>query len=78
MATLDALRQQSEPGRAISDESVSSFECNICYEIAREPVVTLCGHLYCWPCIYRSPPRSVSPALLLYSLPSRCCFRMSY
>ncbi|CAL1397969.1 unnamed protein product [Linum trigynum] len=29
------------------------FDCNICFEFAREPVVTLCGHLYCWPCIYK-------------------------
>ncbi|KAK4255790.1 hypothetical protein QN277_008743 [Acacia crassicarpa] len=29
------------------------FECNICLESAHDPVVTLCGHLYCWPCIFR-------------------------
>ncbi|CAN1807311.1 E3 ubiquitin-protein ligase RMA1H1, partial [Linum perenne] len=29
------------------------FDCNICFDFAREPVVTLCGHLYCWPCIYK-------------------------
>ncbi|XP_061343113.1 E3 ubiquitin-protein ligase RMA1H1-like [Gastrolobium bilobum] len=29
------------------------FDCNICKDPAREPVVTLCGHLYCWPCIYK-------------------------
>ncbi|KAF5478643.1 hypothetical protein F2P56_005186 [Juglans regia] len=29
------------------------FGCNICLEPAHEPVVTLCGHLYCWPCIYK-------------------------
>ncbi|KQK00498.1 hypothetical protein BRADI_3g49870v3 [Brachypodium distachyon] len=28
------------------------FDCNVCLEFAVEPVVTLCGHLYCWPCIY--------------------------
>ncbi|XP_072962586.1 E3 ubiquitin-protein ligase RMA2-like [Typha angustifolia] len=29
------------------------FNCNICLEAATDPVVTLCGHLYCWPCIYK-------------------------
>lgn len=33
--------------------SVSNFECNICLEMAREPVVTSCGHLFCWVCLYR-------------------------
>lgn len=35
------------------EELCSLFECNICLELARDPVVTLCGHLYCWPCLYR-------------------------
>mmetsp|Transcript_14018 Transcript_14018/g.48275 ORF Transcript_14018/g.48275 Transcript_14018/m.48275 type:complete len:233 (+) Transcript_14018:160-858(+) len=47
-----------EPGvsGAVSGEDAEAgayFECNICLELAREPVVTLCGHLYCWPCLYR-------------------------
>ncbi|KAI5660999.1 hypothetical protein M9H77_20322 [Catharanthus roseus] len=29
------------------------FECNICFELAQDPIVTLCGHLYCWPCLYQ-------------------------
>ncbi|KAI3441543.1 RING-type domain-containing protein [Psidium guajava] len=29
------------------------FDCNICFGSASDPVVTLCGHLYCWPCLYR-------------------------
>ncbi|OII71753.1 uncharacterized protein cubi_00560 [Cryptosporidium ubiquitum] len=29
----------------------TSFECNICFENAYEPIVTRCGHLYCWSCI---------------------------
>ncbi|KAI9095980.1 hypothetical protein K1719_026127 [Acacia pycnantha] len=37
------------------DENLANgcFSCNICLEFAREPVVTHCGHLYCWPCIYK-------------------------
>lgn len=31
----------------------SFFDCNICLDLAREPVVTCCGHLFCWPCLYR-------------------------
>mmetsp|Transcript_1436 Transcript_1436/g.3067 ORF Transcript_1436/g.3067 Transcript_1436/m.3067 type:complete len:244 (-) Transcript_1436:478-1209(-) len=29
------------------------FDCNICLDMAYEPVVTACGHLYCWPCVYK-------------------------
>ena len=29
------------------------FECNICPDSIHDPVLTLCGHLYCWPCIYK-------------------------
>ncbi len=28
------------------------FECKICLEVPTEPVTTLCGHLYCWGCLY--------------------------
>jgi len=38
---------------AMQDDPSSAFECNICLELAKDPVVTLCGHLYCWPCLYR-------------------------
>ena len=33
-------------------EPSSLFECNICLDTANNPVVTKCGHLYCWRCIY--------------------------
>ncbi|KAL3614136.1 hypothetical protein CASFOL_042210 [Castilleja foliolosa] len=42
---------------SISDAHFSSdtgdFECHICFDLAQEPIVTLCGHLYCWPCLYQ-------------------------
>ncbi|XP_028779714.1 E3 ubiquitin-protein ligase RMA3 isoform X2 [Neltuma alba] len=36
-----------------ADSDHGCFECNICLESAHDPVVTLCGHLYCWPCIFK-------------------------
>lgn len=52
---------ESEIGESTSRPSCSvnggneagDFECNICFELAQDPIVTLCGHLYCWPCLYR-------------------------
>lgn len=29
------------------------FTCNVCLDTVKEPVITQCGHLYCWPCLYR-------------------------
>ncbi len=29
------------------------FSCSICTDAVMEPVVTHCGHLYCWSCLYR-------------------------
>jgi len=38
---------------AVSDNDSDLFECNICLDSAQDPVVTFCGHLYCWPCMYK-------------------------
>lgn len=29
------------------------FECNICLDTPRDAVVSMCGHLFCWPCLHR-------------------------
>lgn len=44
---------ESTSGVSSSDAAGGSFECNICFELPQEPIVTLCGHLFCWPCLYR-------------------------
>ncbi|XVF40505.1 hypothetical protein PTKIN_Ptkin01aG0118700 [Pterospermum kingtungense] len=48
-----ALEWKTVPSTSTSENLNGSFDCNICLDFAREPIVTLCGHLYCWPCIYK-------------------------
>ena len=33
----------------------SFFDCNICLSTAEDPVLTCCGHIFCWPCFYHLP-----------------------
>ncbi|KAJ0795545.1 putative Zinc finger, RING-type [Helianthus annuus] len=36
-----------------NSSDAGDFECNICFDLAQDPIVTLCGHLFCWPCLYK-------------------------
>ncbi|MQL86571.1 hypothetical protein Taro_019110 [Colocasia esculenta] len=40
-------------GNSNSDNIAGDFECNICFELPQDPIVTLCGHLFCWPCLHK-------------------------
>jgi len=48
-----AEKQEMADKQVQASNSAANFECNICLDVACEPVVTVCGHLFCWPCIYR-------------------------
>lgn len=53
----EATRRQP-PSLSCSNSSnnnpdAGNFECNICFDLALDPIVTLCGHLFCWPCLYK-------------------------
>jgi RING-type zinc-finger len=43
---------QAEKEREVAGLS-TPFDCNICLDMPGDPVVTACGHLYCWSCLYR-------------------------
>ncbi|XP_042017540.1 helicase-like transcription factor [Salvia splendens] len=42
-----------EMGSEVKKEGGSFYDCIICLEFAREPVLTTCGHLFCWACFYQ-------------------------
>ena len=33
------------------EERGAAFECNICLDVATDAVISMCGHLFCWPCL---------------------------
>ncbi|KAM7472443.1 hypothetical protein LguiA_010626 [Lonicera macranthoides] len=47
-----ALEMDSEVKKG-SNSGGSFYDCNICLEMPREPVLTCCGHLFCWACFYQ-------------------------
>ncbi|KAG9159542.1 hypothetical protein Leryth_013533 [Lithospermum erythrorhizon] len=47
------LNSKSLPIDESENDNSGGFDCNICLDSVEDPVVTLCGHLYCWPCIYK-------------------------
>ena len=43
--------ESSNPGE--DDRKDSAFECNICLDVASDAVISMCGHLFCWPCLHQ-------------------------
>ncbi|XAR63397.1 Ubiquitin--protein ligase [Bertholletia excelsa] len=48
-----ALQLDSEVEKVV--EEGEFFDCNVCLGMAREPILTCCGHLFCWICFYHLP-----------------------
>ncbi|KVI01959.1 RING finger protein 5-like [Cynara cardunculus var. scolymus] len=54
MDTDGAFQESASPSCSVDNNYCTGvFECNICFDLAQDPIVTLCGHLYCWPCLYK-------------------------
>ena len=46
MATGTGDSVSNEENKASSGEASGSFECNICFDTAKDAVVSMCGHLF--------------------------------
>lgn len=59
----EAASSSTSPDDDKKDESI--FECNICLDTAKDAVVSMCGHLFCWPCLHQwletRPSRQLCP-----------------
>eukprot|EP00978_Attheya_sp_CCMP212_P011300 scaffold27859_cov55-Attheya_sp.AAC.2 len=53
LAPMSAEPRRGTLDMTNSNDEGNRFACNICLDAVSEPVVTRCGHLYCWPCLYR-------------------------
>lgn len=48
--------EKSDSAEEIPDED--KWKCPICLDALQQPVVTRCGHVFCWPCIHEWLRRS--------------------
>jgi len=47
---------KTQQGRVEDEEGQTGehgFTCHVCLECPRQPVATVCGHIYCWGCLYK-------------------------
>ncbi|CAG8630115.1 151_t:CDS:2 [Ambispora gerdemannii] len=49
----DNIYSNIKHSNATTSNVSSEYECNICFDTASSPVLTLCGHLFCWPCLHQ-------------------------
>ncbi|KAM8718971.1 hypothetical protein ACLKA7_011640 [Drosophila subpalustris] len=59
----DSTSNDKDKDKEQNDESL--YECNICLDTAKDAVVSMCGHLFCWPCLHQwlltRPNRKLCP-----------------
>jgi len=64
---------RSEDQGAQSEVRVPEWACRICFRhIPTSPVATFCGHVFCWPCLYRSWPHQGSAQAGQAIIPQPC------
>lgn len=52
MTEMTDLKPHPISDQSNHESSEDRFACNICFESVKSPVVTRCGHIYCWSCLY--------------------------
>ena len=52
MKSTSLLKPLSDNNKKDSKNPKDMWMCRICFDDLEEPVVTMCGHIYCWECIY--------------------------
>ena len=50
---IENEKECCQDGKITAGGIDNRFSCNICFDEVVEPVVTTCGHLYCWPCLFQ-------------------------
>ena len=56
---------KNEENNDEDNSNTRAFECNICLDTASDAVISMCGHLFCWPCLHQwletRPQRQICP-----------------
>jgi len=47
------INQSNNQNNNEEKQEDSLYECNICLDTAKDAVVSMCGHLFCWPCLHQ-------------------------
>lgn len=50
-----ALEMDSDIKKKVHEDDGNFFDCNVCFYMAKEPILTCCGHLFCWACFFKLP-----------------------